>query len=121
MTKSDRKLRYKTTGGGADLVPVEILVPRADRELVLQFAQKLRDKHRAKARQAGDIKLRLLDYPQLKLIAWTRPGKESIDEKDAFALYERNWRFVDRDALTRRENSLITRLAKKFGHGVMNV
>ena len=124
MAKLSRQFRYKAVGGGADLVPVEILVPRGDRELVLQFAEKLRAKHRAKARRtapAGGRELRIDDYPQLKLIAWNRPGAETVDERDAFALYERNWRFIERDSLTRKEEALIERLAKKFGHGVLNV
>jgi len=78
---------------------------------------------KADRRQGGarGSELQIDDYPQLKLIAWNRSGSETIAEEDAFALYERNWRFVDRDALTQKEKVLIARLTKKFGQGVMNV
>lgn len=59
-------------------------------------------------------------YPQLALLAWNRVVRE-ITSEEAFALYERNWRFVDVDALTPIEAALIERLARTYGHGVMNV
>lgn len=61
--------------------------------------------------------LRINDYPQLRFIAWSRPGDQTISEEDALALYERNWRFVDVPALDDRERALIRQLAERFGHG----
>lgn len=123
MAARDRQIRYKTTGGGADLVAVEVLVPRADRDLVLQFAEKRRAKYRLASRQAAQVNPALVldHYPQLKLIAWNRAPSKEIGESDAFALYERNWRFVDPEALTVREKALIERLSAKFGHGLLLV
>jgi hypothetical protein len=60
------------------------------------------------------------DYPQLALLAWSRVLRE-ITEEDAFALYERNWRFVDVDALTAAERSFIDKMTDRYGKGVMNV
>nr|WP_245487052.1 hypothetical protein [Rhizobium leguminosarum] len=40
---------------------------------------------------------------------------------EAFALYERNWRFVDTGRLTEREMQLIRELAAAFGNGVLLV
>jgi hypothetical protein len=60
------------------------------------------------------------DYPQLALLAWSRVLRD-ISEEDAFALYERNWRFVDVDALTAAERELIDRMTEQYGKGVMNV
>ncbi|MFT5531893.1 MAG: hypothetical protein ACI802_000109 [Candidatus Paceibacteria bacterium] len=60
------------------------------------------------------------DYPQLALLAWSRVLRD-ITEEDAFALYERNWRFVDVDALTAAERGLIDRMTDQYGKGVMNV
>jgi hypothetical protein len=59
------------------------------------------------------------DYPQLTIIAWNRPGERMIGERDAFGLYERNWRYVDVQALDDTERELIRRLNRQFGHGVV--
>ncbi|WP_179958200.1 helix-turn-helix domain-containing protein [Chitinimonas arctica] len=75
-------------------------------------------------RRVGGVRiprrLNLEAYPQLKQLAWNRTTKD-IDAEDALSLYERNWRFVDVDALSDKEAKLIDRLKKKFGHGVLNV
>jgi len=44
-----------------------------------------------------------------------------LKRQDAFALYERNWHFVDEHALLPRERELIEQLTRQFGNGVMNV
>jgi hypothetical protein len=43
--------------------------------------------------------VRLADFPQLKLIAWNRNADALIEEEEAFALYEREWRWVEQAAL----------------------
>lgn len=63
----------------------------------------------------------LANFPQLKLIAWNRRGDSLVHEKDALALYERNWRFVDQAALDPVERDLIDRLVREYGHGVLHV
>jgi hypothetical protein len=40
-----------------------------------------------------------------------------VDGEAALALYERNWRFVDRDAITPREQKLLNRLVAVHGNG----
>ncbi len=60
------------------------------------------------------------DYPQLALLAWSRVVRE-ITGEEAFALYERNWRFVDVGCLNTNETALIDRLTTQYGHGVLNV
>ena len=67
------------------------------------------------------MRLRLDDYPQLRLLAWHRRDAEDIDEQEAFALYEARWRFVDEEALTDKERELIRLLAQRWGAGVLNV
>ncbi|MDO4682464.1 MAG: hypothetical protein Q4B17_06700 [Lautropia sp.] len=67
------------------------------------------------------MSLHLSDYPQLCLLAWNRDPDEWIDEAEAFALYEANWRHVDQAQLEAREKALIERLTQEYGHGVMNV
>jgi hypothetical protein len=121
MSIRDRQLRYKASGGAADFIAVEVLVPRSDRNAILQLAEKCRARYRAKARRSAAHSLRIEDYPQLKLIAWSGAATGSIDEKDAYALYERNWRFIEPGQLTAGEKALIERLSAKFGHGLLHV
>lgn len=59
------------------------------------------------------------EFPELNLLAWNRDPARPIDADEAFALYERNWRFVDRENLTPREGLLIRELADEYGHGMM--
>ncbi|RUM96930.1 hypothetical protein EET67_15440 [Pseudaminobacter arsenicus] len=56
-------------------------------------------------------------FPELNKLAWNRDPRRPLAADEAFALYERNWRFVDREHLTDREASLIRKLGKKYGHG----
>jgi predicted nucleotidyltransferase len=67
------------------------------------------------------MKVRLDDYPQLKLLAWHRRGEVELDEAVAFALYEASWRFVEVETLTAQEQALIRRLADTFGGGLLKV
>jgi transcriptional regulator with XRE-family HTH domain len=71
-------------------------------------------------RARGKDVVRLDDYPQLAQIGWNRAVRE-ITGEDALALYEANWRFIDQDKLIAPERTLLDRLVKKYGHGVLNV
>ena len=59
------------------------------------------------------------DFGALREIAWSRTA-QYLPAREAFALYERNWRFVDPRRLDERERALIERLARTFGAGVIN-
>ena len=59
-------------------------------------------------------------FPNLKLLCWNRTAP-FVTERDAFAIYERNWRFVDTGNMPDDERALIQRLMDKFGRGVLNV
>lgn len=61
------------------------------------------------------------DFPQLRLIAWNRNPHDVITGKEAFDLYERNWRFVDESAMSSHERTMVDRLTREFGHGVLHV
>src|SRR4051812_32911498 len=47
-------------------------------------------------------------YANLKLLCWNRSSRY-VSGRDAFALYERNWRFVDRSRMQASERELISR------------
>ncbi len=64
--------------------------------------------------------IELARYPNLRLLAW-QLHTDRIDEAEAFALYEREWRHVDVERLCPEERRLIRYLADKYGHGVLNV
>lgn len=61
--------------------------------------------------------IRLRDYPQLKKLAWQLHGVHEIPPRQALELYERNWRHVDRIALSEDEAALIDMLSREFGGG----
>lgn len=58
----------------------------------------------------------LSDYPQLKQIAWEY-HVPSIEREVAYLLYQRNWRWVEEDALSESERDLIRQLETEFGGG----
>ena len=64
--------------------------------------------------------LQLAKYPQLADLCWNRVSA-TIDDHDAFALYEAGWRFVDKERLTPEEQALIRDLTERYGNGVLNV
>lgn len=60
-------------------------------------------------------------YAQLKRLAWNRPGKRTIPEKEALALYERHGSLVDQSAMDNQERALLDDLVKRYGNGVLHV
>jgi len=70
---------------------------------------------------AGEPGIALHRYPNLRLLAWQRADDDWIAESEALQLLEANWRFVDPGALLPREQALIERLKREYGHGVLNV
>jgi hypothetical protein len=57
-------------------------------------------------------------YPQLHALCWNRPDDAVLDGDEALALYERNWRFVQEEALTPEERRLLATLIATCGNGV---
>lgn len=64
-----------------------------------------------------DMNVRVNRYPQLHQLCWNRPDNAVVDGQTALALYERNWRFVDREAIIPREQRLLNRLVAEYGGG----
>lgn len=102
----------------AGLVSVELKLPRplADR---LAVARRTPDFADQLAAMLDRIVVRIADYPQLRDLAWNRVD-EHIPAREAFQLYERNWRFVDAERLEPHERALLERLKSEFGGGVIN-
>jgi transcriptional regulator with XRE-family HTH domain len=71
------------------------------------------------ANQASKLpkQIRLRDYPQLKKLAWQLHGVDEISPRQALQLYERNWRHLDRPALSEDEAALIDTLSREIGGG----
>ena len=66
-------------------------------------------------------RIRLADYPMLREVAWSTDDEAELTPHEAFALYERNWRHIDPEAMDRRERDLVERLTKTVGKGVLLV
>lgn len=64
--------------------------------------------------------VRVVDYPQLKQIAWHRQA-DTLTKREAFALYERNWRHIDQSSMDPSERNFIAGLMRTYGNGVMLV
>lgn len=63
------------------------------------------------------ITVALADYPQLQRLAWQLHGVQEVTPKEALALYERNWRHVDRSAMAQHEYMLVNALVRELGGG----
>ena len=63
--------------------------------------------------------VRIDEYPNLALLCWNLEAPY-VTRRDAFSLYERNWRLVDRDAAPEHERAFIDDLATEFGRGLIN-
>ena len=61
--------------------------------------------------------IHVADYPQLARLAWQLPETADITPREALELYERNWRHVDRSALSASEQELLEALAHRWGGG----
>lgn len=54
-------------------------------------------------------------HPQLKQLAWQLGDAATLTPREALAVYERNWRHVDVDAMDEEERTLVRRLALAMG------
>jgi hypothetical protein len=73
----------------------------------------------AQPKFAVPARIQIARYPLLKDLCWTGVVTE-LPARHAFAVYERNWRFVDRKQLKPRERVLLDGLMRKYGAGVIN-
>ena len=54
-------------------------------------------------------------HTQLKQLAWQLGDAATLTPREALAVYERNWRHVDVDAMDEEERTLVRRLALTMG------
>lgn len=83
----------------------------------LGLAFDLVDANAARAAKKLPSRIRLHDFPELERLAWQLHGVDAISPHEALQLYERNWRHVDRAALTEDEAALIDALSREIGGG----
>ena len=62
-------------------------------------------------------RIRLADYSQLAQLAWQVQGADTLSPKEAWDIYNRNWRHLDEHALTVNEQQLIDALRIAFDSG----
>jgi transcriptional regulator with XRE-family HTH domain len=84
--------------------------------LGLEFGVGLTDRT-APAPVAGTIPVAvvLADFPQLAALAWQVQGATEVSPREAFDIYERNKRHIDRANLMPGEEVLMASLNKVFG------
>ena len=93
MTVRDRVRRYREVGGAADLVRVEVLLPAAKRDQIIEMAARLRQEHRKRRKQLDNLigeaidiyGVRILDNIDLNRV----PDRTSKARVVASALMER--------------------------------
>jgi hypothetical protein len=102
----------------AGVVNVQLALPKKTAEK-LAVARRAADFPELLDAALDRLVIRIADYAQLKDLAWNR-ADEFIPAREAFQLYERNWRFVELHRLDPPERALIERLAAEFGSGVIN-
>lgn len=61
------------------------------------------------------VSVALADFPQLAALAWQVQGVAAVSPREAFDIYERNERHIDRENITPEEEGLIASLSKVFG------
>jgi transcriptional regulator with XRE-family HTH domain len=83
----------------------------------LGLAMDLKDAHAPPAPPDLPERIRLADYPQLRQLAWQLEGVEDLTPREALEIYERNWRHVDKAALSAKELALIDDLSRSLGAG----
>ena len=112
--KRAQRARQKRAG----LVDIQLTLPEQTAEK-LRIARRTTDFARLLDAALDNMIIKISDYEQLSDLAWSRTDG-FIPAKEAFQLYERNWRFIEPEKLSRTERELIERLKSEFGNGLIN-
>ncbi len=62
-------------------------------------------------------RIAVADYPQLRRLAWQLGPDATLTPNEALALYERNWRHIDKKNIGEPERGLIEDLVEGLGRG----
>jgi len=116
LRRAKRAQRARERAAGLRLVQLKLPAPVVNK---LAAAARGADFAATLDRLLDQAVIRVDDYPMLKQIAWNRTD-EYLPARDAFGLYERNWRFIDPAALTAEERRLIGELKDRFGGGILH-
>lgn len=116
LRRAKRKQRARQKRAG--LVHVQLTLPR-DTAAKLSVARNSEEFVELLEEALDAAVIRLDEYPALADLAWNRADR-LIPAREAFNLYERNWRHVDAAKLTAPEQALIQRLAGRYGGGVLH-
>ena len=57
----------------------------------------------------------IAEYPFLKRLSWQLGSLKTLSPKEALAIYERNWKFVNPEEMTPKERQLIECLLRMHG------
>lgn len=57
--------------------------------------------------------VRLFDYPQLRYLCWHRQTDMELTEEQAWSIYRRHWRHLNKSHLTDEEAAFIARLEEE--------
>jgi hypothetical protein len=114
LAKRAQRARQRSAG----IVAVELTLP-APLAAKLAAARRSADFTQLLEQMLDRVVIHLADYPQLSDLAWNRTDA-LLTAKEAFQLYERNWRFIEPSRLDDRERALIARLKSEFGGGEIN-
>ena len=116
LRSAKRRQRLKERDAGLGLYQIRLPVPLCNRLRTgmqdPEFVQRLQDYIAHEIIEAAA-------FPNLALLIWNR-DVEYLTRKDAFQLYERNWRHLDEKNIPAHERALIDQLNQEFGHGVIN-
>lgn len=66
-------------------------------------------------------RVRIVDYPQLRQLAWQIQGVDELTPLEALSIYERNWRHVDVSELEPHEKQLVDALRLGLGESYPHV
>jgi hypothetical protein len=112
-----RAQRERERAAGMMAVPLKLAARDAERMRVAmarpEFTSRLRG-------LLDDALVEIAAHENLAALCWNRRDRY-LGAEEAFRLYERNWRLVDRRRMTPSERALIERLAARYGNGVLNV
>jgi hypothetical protein len=117
LRRAKRAQRARERALGLALVQLRLPAASAAR---LRVAARLPGFAEALEKLLDEQLVAVADFPLLKQLLWTGRPRALVPAEEAFRIYERNWRFVRRSAPGEAERSLIGRLARRYGRGLVN-